>query len=122
MRFAHCSTWVRTTFLNGLVKRRIGVAAAIHLEIALLYCRGKRKLLPGLLLDDDVVILRYRGFGHNTILLPNQERLVDARVGLGRLSSMACVGNAPAIGFILFPGCTTPAHSRYNPKALRGPK
>ena len=31
---------------------------------------------------------------------------------------MACIGNAPAIGFVLFPGCTTPAHSRYKPKAI----
>ena len=31
---------------------------------------------------------------------------------------MACIGNASAIGFILFPNSTTPAHSRYNPKAL----
>ena len=31
---------------------------------------------------------------------------------------MGCIGNAPAIGFVLFPDCTTPAHSRYNPKAL----
>ena len=35
---------------------------------------------------------------------------------------MACIGNAPAIGFVLFPGCTTPPHSRYNPKAITGPK
>ena len=31
---------------------------------------------------------------------------------------MDCIGNAPAIGFVLFPGCTTPPHSRYNPKAI----
>src|SRR6266436_7886902 len=31
---------------------------------------------------------------------------------------MGCIGKAPAIGFVLFPDCTTSAHSRYNPKAL----
>src|SRR5260370_12688308 len=35
---------------------------------------------------------------------------------------MGCIGNAPAIGFVLFPDCTTPAHSRYNPKSITGPK
>jgi site-specific recombinase XerC len=35
---------------------------------------------------------------------------------------MGCIGNAPAIGPILLPDCTAPAHSRYNRKALKGLK